>query len=400
MKMKMKKILSLALCLMLGVCSAMADELTVSDITIPQGGKATLSVSLTNTGTYRQLFEFVLTLPEGVSMVENSQALSERFGSKTSLDYSVQGERVYKFVCSPAGTDKTPISGNSGVLMTVELQADATLALAASLEGSVTNIELTTSEAVAWNPADLSFAITIGAPADTRIVLDEASTTAPEAATGVDVRVLRTIKAGEWSTICLPFAMTEEQVKAAFGNDVKLAEFTGWETTDYDDNDKATAISVSFNDVSKIEANIPYIIKVSQPLTEFTADGVEIDVEDEPSVTVGKKNKGTLGSFTGSYVPMTIDEECLFLNGNQFWYSTGKTTMKGYRAYFYFQDVLASYPGNASSRISMTFDESTGIRDNIRETISNNRYYDLQGRRVAKPVKGLYIKNGKKVVNK
>lgn len=38
-----------------------------------------------------------------------------------------------------------------------------------------------------------------------------------------------------------------------------------------------------------------------------------------------------------------------------------------------------------------------GISDNNRETITNNRYYDLQGRRVNHPTKGLYIVNGKKV---
>lgn len=52
----------------------------------------------------------------------------------------------------------------------------------------------------------------------------------PEAAEGVNVRVKRTIKANEWSTLVLPFAMTAEQVKSAFGNDVQLADFTGVET--------------------------------------------------------------------------------------------------------------------------------------------------------------------------
>jgi hypothetical protein len=44
--------------------------------------------------------------------------------------------------------------------------------------------------------------------------------------------------------------------------------------------------------------------------------------------------------------------------------------------------------------------EGTGIKNNNRETINNNRYYDLQGRRVENPTKGVYIKNGCKVVIK
>ena len=44
--------------------------------------------------------------------------------------------------------------------------------------------------------------------------------------------------------------------------------------------------------------------------------------------------------------------------------------------------------------------ETTGIQDVNRETIANNRYYDMQGRSVAQPQKGLYIVNGKKVLVK
>ena len=51
-------------------------------------------------------------------------------------------------------------------------------------------------------------------------------------------------------------------------------------------------------------------------------------------------------------------------------------------------------------------DEATGIVDNNREPITNNRYYDLQGRRLSVPSassvlpKGVYIKGGKKVIIK
>ena len=42
---------------------------------------------------------------------------------------------------------------------------------------------------------------------------------------------------------------------------------------------------------------------------------------------------------------------------------------------------------------------TTGIVNVSRETITNNRYYDLQGRRVdTSPKKGLYIRNNKKIV--
>jgi hypothetical protein len=50
--------------------------------------------------------------------------------------------------------------------------------------------------------------------------------------------------------------------------------------------------------------------------------------------------------------------------------------------------------------------DETGIRDvcvsqdNVSERINDNSLYDLQGRRVAKPGKGIYIMNGKKILIK
>ena len=59
-------------------------------------------------------------------------------------------------------------------------------------------------------------------------------------------------------------------------------------------------------------------------------------------------------------------------------------------------------PVNSSARaLTMSFEEPvvTGISNNNRETIINNRYYNLNGQRVQTPKKGsLYIQNGKKVV--
>jgi len=241
------------------------------------------------------------------------------------------------------------------------------------------------------------------------VVLDENSTTAPVAATGVNVNVKRTITAGNWSTICLPFAMTEAQVKAAFGDDVALGDFKGWKA-EYDDADAVVGINVSFEQKTEIEANHPYIIKTSSSYTDFTVDGVNIKPEVEPAVSVGRINKGTLGSFTGSYVPVAIDEECLFLNANKFWYSKGNTQMKGYRAYFYFQVTLADYGGTSSARVKMSITDGDGKTTNIdprtMQTIEDGKVYNMNGQYVGKAEdanslpKGIYIVNGKKKVIK
>jgi len=236
--------------------------------------------------------------------------------------------------------------------------------------------------------------------------LDESLTTAPETMADVDVVVKRTIKADEWSTICLPFAMTEEQVKEAFGSDVQLADFTGVETTK-DGDGNVTHIRVNFSDATAIEANHPYIIKVSEAVSEFMVEGVDISPVAEPSVErdeqtvkIGKNTYTSYNRFIGTYAAeTTVPEMTLFLSGNQFWYSTGATKMKGYRAYFDFYDVLSEVE-LSSARISMAFDETItgveGLKNSRMERL--NTYYNLAGQRVAQPSKGLYIVDGKKVV--
>ena len=389
----MKKIL-LLMTLFAGLMSAQADNtVVVNPVTVPQGGTGSFDIELNNETEFTAFF-MALTLPSGISYVSFSQG--SRFDGHSVDDGAKDGKKTFAAL---SGSSK-PIKENSGMLIRVFVSADAGLAVGSVLNAKLDELAFTTPGGVEYNVTDVNFNITIG---EARTLLDETSATAPTAENGVDVRVRRTINANEWSTICLPFAMSEAQTKAAFGDDVQLADFTGWETTEYDASDNALSIDVTFSSVTAIEANHPYVIKVSSAVTEVTVDGVDIAPEDDPAVSVGKKSKGTLGSFTGSYVPTLIDEECLFLNSNKFWYSTGKTNMKGYRGYFYFQDVLAAYAASAPVKMKFTLDGTTGIEDVQSfngSNIQDGEIYDLAGRRVEKAEKGIYIINNKKVLVK
>ena len=116
------------------------------------------------------------------------------------------------------------------------------------------------------------------------VVLDETSVDVPEVASGVNVRVRRTIKAGEWSTICLPFSMTADQVTAAFSADVKIGDFKGCDVDDVTGD-----VKVKFAEATAMEANHPYIIMVGADVAEFTVDGVDIAPADaEVSLEIGR----------------------------------------------------------------------------------------------------------------
>ncbi len=100
-----------------------------------------------------------------------------------------------------------------------------------------------------------------------------------------------------------------------------------------------------------------------------------------------------------------IDPSCLYYrltmhNGTQigFWWGAAEGAAFDIAANKAYLAVLTS--GSAPEMGMWIDDETTGIVNVNRETITNNQYYTLDGRRIAEPTKGLYIINGKKVVIK
>jgi len=410
----MKKILfsMMALIAMAGASNAQTNALTVADITLPQNSEAELTVSfqLDAANTYTG-YSFQLELPEELAFVmsEGTDVACTK-GSCHDASHSVTANLSERLV-KVAGLSlaSKPLVGTSGDLLTFTIKpATTTLTVGQTFTGHIKNILIVPVEGTKQSLSDATFTVTIGAPADTRTVLDETSTEMPSAATGVDVRVKRTITAGVWSTICLPFAMSEAQVKAAFGSDVELADFKGAETV-FDASDNVVGIRVSFDEATAIAANHPYLIKVSTAVEEFTADGVDIvPQEDDAYVEYDNGRTGSrrvvYSGFYGTYRAATVlDEASLYLNGGQYYYSSGDVEMKAFRAYFVFLDELADRTAAATQVIIDVAGQSTGI-DAIDENASNSHIYDLQGRKIAdgqlsdRLRKGIYVRNNKKVV--
>jgi len=392
--------------------SSIDNVVYITPFTVSSGTQTSLSIRMKNTALIRS-FQFDLYLPDGVSVVKSSKGRIQGSLSQSRLPdedqhlltFSEQPDGAIRFLCGSEYDES--FTGSDGEIATLQIDVSADMS-AGDYPVYIKNITLSETDIKNHYDTELvESTITIGTPADTRTVLDETSTAVPEAATGVDVRVRRTIKANEWSTICLPFAMTEAQCKAAFGDDVVLADFTGCSV-----DDETGDITVNFTDVTAIEANHPYIIKVSAAVTEFTVDGVDIAPEDDPCVDrdeettgSGRNKKTTYNSFIGTYVAETVvPDYALFLSDNQFWFSTGNTRMKAFRAYFDLATAGAEYEdAEAAARVFMAFDkgETTGI-GNLTPALSEGEgvYYNLAGQQVAAPSKGLYIVDGKKVVLK
>lgn len=229
-----------------------------------------------------------------------------------------------------------------------------------------------------------------------RVPLDENSTIAPTAQNGVNVTVIRTIQAGVWNTICLPFAMTEAQLKAAFGNDVQLCQLSI--VNGIVRNGEDFTIIFSTKNVNEgIVANTPYIIKTSSDVTSFVANGVNIVAGPAESFTLDPSNYTQMGKFIGTLkAGTTIPENNLFLNANKLYYSTGSTVIKGFRGYFWLKDFNPS--ANAPT---FKVDGGTTRVEGISVITDDGTIYNLNGQKVEAPAqKGVYIKNGKKVILK
>lgn len=404
----MKKKIFLMITLLVGIVSAQAtNDVVVGDVTIPQGGSGVVNIELNNNDDEFTAYQFRLILPEGLNFVADKKGNPSFVAGDRYDDHSISSSTLGVFSC--ISTTLAPISGTSGSLLSVDVTASADVAVGTKLNVTLGEIECTTSgtspKAVKFE--DVTFTVTIGDPADTHVVLDETSTTAPVASGGaVDIMVKRTIKANEWSTLVLPFNMTEAQVKEALGSDVQLAEFEDYEA-EYDADDNVTGLTVNFvaTDLSEgFYGNYPYLVKTSKDITEFFVTAT-IDPDEEDAVaefTNGKTGpkKEVYGKLIGTYhAGDAIPADGLFLSGNKFWYSTGATIIKAFRAYFEFIEVLS---GVAEAKVRFMVDEDAAAIEGITPDMENGVWYTLDGRQLnGKPTeKGVYIVDGKKVLIK
>lgn len=406
----MKKFL-LSLIALLGVVSANAQELSIADVQIVPGTQATFAIVMNN--ETEMLFrdsEFHFSFPAGISPVGAAKGDQDLIPGDNLID----------------GDYRVAISDNSGkgiggtfTVCYVTIEAEAGLA-EGTYQATLTKAEMTAKpsaevyDVIKKNYENITFNIVV----TNVLTLDENSTSAPGTAENVNVHVKRTVKAGEWGTICLPFDMYADQVEEVFGAGTEFAKFVGY-TKDGgapSNNAAYTAQSIKLNFASHdwsvegedgIFANTPYLVKSKKDVSEFDLEAVEMI---DPQEVDAEYNNGKTGSrkvvwghFYGTqYAGQVIPENGLFLSGGNFYYSKGKTKIKGFRGYFVLNDVLADL---ASSGVKMEFDVTTNI-DGVRLTDSEGAVYTVDGKFIGRDVdlkklqKGIYVVDGKKVAIK
>ena len=404
---------------------ALDNAIYVEPITAAPGTQQVLSLKMKNTGDVAG-FELNLQLPDGITIATDEDDMlmvelsTERTNSRKT-DYfnsAIQDDGTLKILCgsstaNPQTGKVYTFSGNEGEVarITVDIPADYE---AGEYDVHVLNAIMADADSHKKElEPDIISLLTIEEN-DGRIHLAETDTSLPAYTAGEkgDITMARTINAGEWSTIVLPFNLTRANATKAFGADVQFATFSGFEVDYGDDEENVTplAITLKFDSYTipargNLAGGTPVLIKTGKDISEIKLDGVTM-VRTVTNVETADDDYGFPGKFIGSFVKTTVPEDGLFLSGNKFWYSTGKTNIKAFRGWFELGAVLnkeSDFGANLNFVIDGDPTSIDGIPGNM---IRKGDVYTIQGQYVGHDVdmkrlpSGIYIVDGKKMVIK
>lgn len=230
---------------------------------------------------------------------------------------------------------------------------------------------------------------------DPVVTLDETSESYSTPSIGTtcsaEVHLKRTFSAGSWNSLCVPFAISEAEVKNQFGNDAKVAEFTG-----------ATVTTLEFSSCADIEAGKPYLVYIPESATQpeyFTFKGVSHFAGTPTDVVLqGSANEKT--TFHGYFHKNTAPKGSYVLRKNLVYHLVSDMAIKGFRA------VLID--GTATQRVFTQWSldgTTTGIGNIDANVIQRYNVYNTNGQMVRHAATslddlphGVYIVNGKKVI--
>ena len=228
---------------------------------------------------------------------------------------------------------------------------------------------------------------------------------------------------GNWNTLCLPFHFNiEGSILDKTG--ATLMELDT-ESNNYDHPtgfDNGT-LYLNFKSAgTTIEAGKPYIIKWTKPNDydlesngdELEPNGFDISNPVFGGVTINSTAPSAITSadgtvsFVGCYSPFTLDandRSKLYLgDDNTLYYPSTDVTINSCRAYFTLNGIMVGDISTEANAFVLNFGDETTSIEHLPLTIDHEvgAWYTIDGRKLSgKPTqKGIYIKDGKKMVVK
>ena len=155
----MKRKLTILLILLMSMVTSHAiNTVKVKNVLVSQGGKANIVVELANSESVTA-FTMKLVLPQGVKYVSFSKNDS-RFSDHELWDGSINSNKT--FGCLSA--QNSPIAGTNGTLLTITINADASLHEGTELTATMKDITLSTTSLSEITLEDVTFKIIVKAP--------------------------------------------------------------------------------------------------------------------------------------------------------------------------------------------------------------------------------------------
>ena len=201
-----------------------------------------------------------------------------------------------------------------------------------------------------------------------------------------DIQIIRTITAGMYNTICLPFDVSSSLLPQIFGSDVELKQMSSAELN-------GDELDLIFANATSIYRGTPYLIKTSSNVVNPIFTEVEIKEEE------GQATSGTNADFIGKLIKTEIPagEDYLFLGANNLLYfSDTNTPIKGMRAYFQVKGV--PHPSQAikhaniiaNDQVVTSIDFTKGENNKVMKAIENGQLiiirngerFTVQGQRI------------------
>ena len=218
---------------------------------------------------------------------------------------------------------------------------------------------------------------------------------------------VRSMDVSKWYTIMLPFPVSYEKLKEVFGEETQVWGYSGV-------YDNTLCFDEPVTKAGKgMEADTPYLIKPGVAKGEYEFYGLDVDYtpfNDSPSLAVAGGQKGPeqyTSTYQGTYTNQKIPTYAYYLKNNLFYYMPGENTTLGWKAYggiVYVNDGSNVESGPNVSVFDMAVgrsgDASVIESYQMEKKASDQQLYNLAGQQVRQPKRGIYVRNGKKIIIK
>ncbi len=214
---------------------------------------------------------------------------------------------------------------------------------------------------------------------------------------------VRTFNNNKWQALYVPFDLVYNK---SWAGSFELATVTGvFETVDAENNVVWFYVTAETVESGTIPANTPCIIRSLQAegtsvmRTIALTSGSRIEAIDGNSFDV-TGNRGNTYRFKGQYTADNLpknDYTFAMSKGALCQPASEAVRLGAYRWYLEINPIDENTTATFSFGRFDDVEGTTGLENVKVEIVDNDVYYDLSGRRVENPTKGIYIKNGKKV---